>query len=63
MHITIPDFNNPRKPEPPAMVSTALRSDVTWNRRVFKAPPLVVALPNFDDKTVMEELHRAIRAE
>lgn len=31
--------------EPPAMVRTLAREDVTWNRKLFKAPPLDVQPP------------------
>ena len=31
--------------EPPAFVRTVSRGDAQWNRRVFRAPPLVVPPP------------------
>ncbi len=31
--------------EPPALVRTLAREDVTWNRKLFKAPPLNVQPP------------------
>jgi hypothetical protein len=31
--------------EPPAFVRVVSRSDVAWNRRVFRAPPLDVPPP------------------
>lgn len=58
MHLPNTDFHPDRTPEPPAMVRVVSRSDVTWNRPVFKAPPLNVAPPKFDPKTVTEEVRR-----
>jgi len=31
---------------PPAIIRKITREDVLWNRPVFKAPPLVVRLPD-----------------
>lgn len=62
MHLPIPDFRPYRNPEPPALVSVA-RPDVTWNRWVFKAPPLVLDPRALDARTVAEELRRAARNE
>jgi hypothetical protein len=45
------------------MVSVVSRSDVTWNRPIFKAPPLEIVPPKFDAKAVAEELRRGIRTD
>ena len=63
MHLPTPDFRPERTPEPPAMVSVVSRSDVTWNRPVFKAPPLDIVSPAVDPRSVAEELRRAVRLE
>ncbi len=61
MHFPPPDLPPERTPEPPALVSVVARSDVMWNRPIFKAPPLVVNPPQ--PKDVVEELRRGIRHE
>ena len=61
MYFPAPDFPPERTPEPPALVSVVSRSDVTWNRPVFKAPPLELTLPKFDPATLAEELRRSVR--
>lgn len=51
MPFPVPHFHpnpNPPAPEPPAMVRTATRADVLWDRPVFKAPPLHVHPQAFD---------------
>jgi hypothetical protein len=40
------------------MVRSVLRSDVLWNRPVFKAPPLELALQQFDARIFAEDLKR-----
>jgi hypothetical protein len=61
MHLPNSDYRPERNPEPPALVSVVSRSDVMWNRPVFKAPPLEATLPTFDPRSVAEELRRALR--
>lgn len=63
MQFTHPDLHSQRTPEPPAMVQTVSRSDVTWNRPVFKAPSLDVVPPKIDAQSVAQELRRMMRAE
>ncbi|PTY01070.1 hypothetical protein [Opitutus sp. ER46] len=60
MH-ALPDYHPQRLPEPPAMVRVASQSDVTWNRPVFKAPPLVLSSLKFDPRTVAEEVRRGLQ--
>ena len=60
MYLPPSDLPPERAPSPPALVSMAVRSDVLWNRPVFKAPPLVVAPPKLDPKAVAEELRRGL---
>ncbi len=40
MPFPVPDFHPRPDATPPAMVRTATREDVLWDRPVFKAPPL-----------------------
>lgn len=61
MHFTPSDLPPVRTPEPPAMVSVMSRSDFLWNRPVFRAPPLVVAVPKLDPKSLAEEVRRGVR--
>ena len=61
MPFPIPEFRPQRTPEPPAMVSYVARSDVTWNRPLFKAPPLVIDPQKFDTKSIAEDVRRASR--
>ena len=60
MHFPISDIRPERVPEPPALVHVVSRSDVLWNRPVFKAPPLKVT-PHLDLKAVAEEFRRGVR--
>jgi hypothetical protein len=51
MHFPVPDFHPkpaPEPPAPPAMVRSAAREDVLWNRPIFKAPPLELHPQAFD---------------
>jgi hypothetical protein len=48
MHFTLPPVEQKPAPEPPALVRTATREDVLWNRPVFKAPPLYLHPQAFD---------------
>lgn len=63
MHLPIPYLRPERTPEPPAMVSHVSRSDVMWNRPVFKAPPLEITPPPLDMRSVTEELRRGLRTD
>ena len=44
--------------EPPAMVHTATREDVQWNRRIFKAPPLELHPQAFDATIFAQDVRR-----
>jgi hypothetical protein len=61
MHLPNSDYRPERNPEPPALVSVVSRGDVTWNRPVFKAPPLEITPPTLDPRNVAEELRRGLR--
>jgi hypothetical protein len=63
MHFPVTDFRSQRTPEPPAMVSVVARSDVMWNRPIFKAPPLVLDPRKFDASRFANELRRSARGE
>jgi hypothetical protein len=63
MHFLVTDFRPQRTPEPPAMVSVMARSDVTWNRPVFKAPPLVLDPRKFNASKIADELRRSGRTD
>jgi hypothetical protein len=56
----LPPFDFQPQPEaaPPAMVSTANREDVQWNRRIFKAPPLELHPQAFDAKIFAQDVRR-----
>ena len=58
MHLSIPNPHPKPEPEPPAMVRTAMREDVMWNRPVFKAPPLELHPQAFDARIFAEDLKR-----
>jgi hypothetical protein len=58
MHSPIPHYQPKDAPEPPAMVRTATREDITWSRPIFKAPPLELALKQFDATIFAEDLRR-----
>jgi hypothetical protein len=59
MHFPVPDFQpNPARPEPPAMVRTATREDVQWNRPIFKAPPLELHPEAFNATLFVQDLQR-----
>lgn len=45
------------------MIRVVSRSDVMWNRPVFKAPPLEVTPPKLDLESVALELRRGLRAD
>ena len=63
MHLPNPNLHAPRAPEPPAFVRVVSRADVTWNRPVFKAPPLEVVPPKLDVGSVADEFRRAMRSD
>jgi len=48
MSFPVPNFHPQPPSEPPAMVRTAAREDVLWNRPIFKAPPLQLHPQAFD---------------
>ena len=59
MHFPVPDFQpKPAPPEPPAMVRTATREDVQWNRPIFKAPPLELHPEAFNATLFVQDLQR-----
>jgi len=58
MPFPVQDLPPKPAPEPPAMVRTATREDVQWNRRVFKAPPLELHPQAFDATLFAQDLRR-----
>jgi hypothetical protein len=48
MNLPNAHFRPPPEREVPAIVRVIPREDVTWNRPVFKAPPLIVSVPSPD---------------
>ena len=52
------DFHPQPDTAPQAMVSTATREDVQWNRRIFKAPPLELHPQAFDAKIFAQDVRR-----
>ncbi len=58
MHLPIPNYHPKSVPEPPAMVRSATREDVLWNRPIFKAPPLEVHPQAFDATIFADDLRR-----
>lgn len=58
MPFSVPHFDPKAEAEPPAMVRTATREDVLWNRPVFKAPPLRLHPQAFDVQRFVQELPR-----
>jgi hypothetical protein len=59
MPFIVPVYNVQRTPEPVPEVRVVAQSDVTWDRPVFKAPPLEIAAP-VDSKAVVDEIRRSI---
>ncbi len=43
------------------MVRVVARSDVMWDRPLFKAPPLVIKPPKVDATVLAEDLRRLTR--
>ena len=58
MQLPAADFPPQPLAEPPAMVSTATREDVQWNRRIFKAPPLELHPQAFDATIFAQDVRR-----
>ncbi|MSU50677.1 MAG: hypothetical protein EXS37_16585 [Opitutus sp.] len=58
MHLPLPNVHPKPALEPPAMIRTATREDVQWNRPVFKAPPLQLHPQAFDATIFAEDLRR-----
>jgi hypothetical protein len=50
MHLPPPVVRPQTATEPPALVRVVSRADVTWNRPVFRAPPLYVRPPVVDTR-------------
>ncbi len=45
------------------MVSVVSRSDVMWNRPLFKAPPLVLDPQKFNARSFTEDFRRELRTQ
>ncbi|MBL8580877.1 MAG: hypothetical protein JNL61_01450 [Rhizobiaceae bacterium] len=58
MAFPVPHPHPKPDPAPPAMVRTATREDVLWDRPVFKAPPLRLDPKALDASRVAQELPR-----
>ena len=58
MPLPLPNSHNQPVAEPPAMVRTATREDVIWNRPIFKAPPLRFHPQAFDATRFAHDLPR-----
>ncbi len=63
MYLPVTDLRGQRTPEPPAMVSVVSRSDVMWNRPLFKAPPLVLDPQKFNARSFTEDFRRELRTQ
>lgn len=61
MHFPIPFTRPPAAAELPAFVRVVSRSDVQWNRPIFKAPPLKETLPVILDPLGSVESARDLR--
>lgn len=59
MSFPVPTPPHQTPPEPPAMVRTAMREDVLWNRPIFKAPPLEFHPQAFDATQFAQDLPRS----
>jgi hypothetical protein len=62
MHLPPPFVVPQAATEPPALVRVMSREDVLWNRPVFKAPPLIVRPPVFEDAVFASNARRSDRA-
>jgi hypothetical protein len=58
MHFPVQTFQEEPAVQPPALVRTATREDVQWNRRIFKAPPLELHPQAFDATLFAQDLRR-----
>jgi hypothetical protein len=58
MAFPVPDSHPKPASEPPAMVRSATREDVMWNRPIFKAPPLELSPDVFNAELFAQELRR-----
>jgi hypothetical protein len=58
MHFPVPHVRLQTAPEPPADVRMVTRSDVLWDRPVFKAPPLKLNPKVLDATIFAEDLRR-----
>lgn len=60
MHLPIPITPPPLANPPPALVRVVSHADVTWNRPIFKAPPLNVRPPLADVAALAAERRREL---
>ena len=59
MPLPVPHFRPPPLPEPAPIVRVVERSeDVTWNRPIFKAPPLEVYPRLFNPAVLTHDLRQ-----
>lgn len=56
MHFPIPQLTHPVTTNVTAIVQAAARADVTWNRPIFKAPPLERYFQGLDARRLAQEL-------
>ncbi len=56
MFMPVPQPRPSHAPEPPALVHVIARSDLMWNRPLFKAPPLVVRVPKIDTALMVDDV-------
>ncbi|MBL9198968.1 MAG: hypothetical protein JNL39_00620 [Opitutaceae bacterium] len=49
---------HPPPSSPPALARALVGRDVTWNRPIFRAPPIDAQLPALDPKRVAQDLQR-----
>lgn len=62
MPLPIPFSRLPVALEPPALVRLVSREDVTWDRPVFKAPPLSVRPPLEDIAAFTSDFRQELRS-
>jgi hypothetical protein len=63
MHFPVPAFRQQNPPEPPADVRHMSRSDVLWDRPIFKAPPIRLNPKIIDPRVVAADLLSVARVE